>query len=102
MLASYLLWRRNLDEGLAKRIYATAFAATLAYFLLAYVDLATFEFAVKEGTPAWCTSYNLCGEGLPSLHYAEPHLLHSVGSVELGVAHPSNSPRRGGLHSRNP
>lgn len=61
MLASYLLWRRSLDEGLARRIYATAFAATLAYFLLAYVDLATFEFATREGTPAWCTSYNLCG-----------------------------------------
>lgn len=61
LIAAYLLWAKAFDERLGKRIFPIAFVATLAYFLLAYVDLATLEFASEGGYHPWCDAYNLCG-----------------------------------------
>jgi ferredoxin len=48
-LSAYLLWTRRLGDREMMFIAAVAFPATIIYFLLVYLDLATAEFGLRHG-----------------------------------------------------
>ncbi len=49
LLSAYLLWARRLGDREKRFVAAVAFPATIIYFLLAYLDLATAEFGLRHG-----------------------------------------------------
>lgn len=61
-ILGYVFWTRKVKEYGLSKIFLLAFITTVIYFLLAYIDLATVEFAMSGGTSNfWCTNSDLCG-----------------------------------------
>ncbi|MEM0373832.1 MAG: hypothetical protein QXV69_09700 [Sulfolobaceae archaeon] len=73
-ILGFYLWYKKQNNNIIARIGPISLIASIIYFLLSYLDLATVEFALSEGTPDWCSSSNLCGSlGRPIQVFITPN-----------------------------